>query len=96
MCLHSLLAAQVRLLLTCGIHYTAAPVCEVTVRAISAEMITCEAECSNTMRIKFSSNIPENNNLQTCGGMSTSSTISGSSGTCGPCKMFDSLTTHGL
>ena len=60
--------------------YIAAPMCEVTVRAISAEMITCEAECSNTRSMTFSSNVPGNNDVQTCGGQSTSPTILGSRG----------------
>ena len=59
---------------------TEAPTCEVTVIAISAQMITCEAECSNTTSITFSSDIPGNNDLQTCGGQLTHPTINGSTG----------------
>ena len=58
----------------------AAPVCEVTVRAISADTITCEAECTNTMSITFSSNIPEADGLRTCGGQSTSPTLNTNTG----------------
>lgn len=51
-----------------------------TVRAISADTITCEAECTNTMNITFSSNIPETNSLRTCGGQSTSPTLNANAG----------------
>ena len=55
--------------------------------AISAEMITCEAECSNAVTMTFSSNVPGNDNVQVCGGQSTSPTIAGSTGTYhSPCQ----------
>lgn len=48
--------------------------------AISAQVITCEAVCSNTESITFSSNVPGSDNLQTCGGQSTTAAISGNEG----------------
>lgn len=52
-----------------------------TVRALSADTITCEAVCTNTVNITFSSNIPEANNLRTCGGQSTPPTLNANAGT---------------
>ena len=60
---------------------TAAPSCDVTVVAISDSVVTCRADCNNTISITFSSTVPGDNNLQTCGGQPTSPSIGASAGT---------------